>query len=146
VLTRFAGQAESLWDDALPVEVRELPEDPAAYRDAPRAGGELAIDPATVRELLGNPRIVLTPVQRADLQAGDIDPRLVATLAAIGRRHTVVITALQSDHYPGPTTRPAARWTSAPSTASDATAGAPARARNSCANSRRSRGRCVRPS
>jgi hypothetical protein len=54
-----------------------------------------------VRVLLGNPRIVLTPVQRADLQAGGIDPRLVATLAAIGRRHTVVITALQSDHYPG---------------------------------------------
>jgi hypothetical protein len=30
VLTRFAGQAESLWDDAFPVEVRELPEDLAA--------------------------------------------------------------------------------------------------------------------
>jgi len=30
VLTRFAGRAESLWDDALPVEVRELPEDLAA--------------------------------------------------------------------------------------------------------------------
>jgi transposase, IS5 family len=27
VLTLLAGQAESLWDDALPVEVRELPED-----------------------------------------------------------------------------------------------------------------------
>jgi IS5 family transposase len=27
VLTLFAGQAESLWDEALPVEVRELPED-----------------------------------------------------------------------------------------------------------------------
>jgi transposase, IS5 family len=30
VLTLFAGQAESLWDEALPVEVRELPEDLAA--------------------------------------------------------------------------------------------------------------------
>jgi transposase, IS5 family len=30
VLTLLAGQAESLWDDALPVEVRELPEDLAA--------------------------------------------------------------------------------------------------------------------
>ena len=29
-MTLFAGQAESLWDDALPVEVRELPEDLAA--------------------------------------------------------------------------------------------------------------------
>jgi hypothetical protein len=46
----------------------------ATYRGAPRAGGDLAIDPAKVRELLGNPRIVLTPVQRADLQAGGIDP------------------------------------------------------------------------
>jgi hypothetical protein len=73
----------------------------ATYRGAPRAGVELAIDPATARELLGNPRVVLTPVQRADLQAGGIDPRLIATLAAIGRRRTVVITALQSDHYPG---------------------------------------------
>jgi hypothetical protein len=30
VLTLVAGQAESLWDEALPVEVRELPEDLAA--------------------------------------------------------------------------------------------------------------------
>ena len=30
MLTLFAGQAESLWDEALPVEVRELPEDLAA--------------------------------------------------------------------------------------------------------------------
>jgi hypothetical protein len=44
---------------------------------------------------------VLTPVQRADLMAGGIDARLVTTLAAIGRRHSVIITALQSDHYPG---------------------------------------------
>jgi hypothetical protein len=54
-----------------------------------------------VRELLANLRVVLTPVQRADLLAGRIDPRLVTTLAAIGRRHSVVITALASDHYPG---------------------------------------------
>ena len=43
---------------------------------------------------------MLTPVQRVDLLAGRIDPRLVTTLAAIGRRHSVVITALASDHYP----------------------------------------------
>src|SRR5271166_300367 len=30
MLTLSAGQAESLWDEALPVEVRELPEDLAA--------------------------------------------------------------------------------------------------------------------
>jgi Transglycosylase SLT domain len=72
----------------------------AVYRGAPRSGA-LPVDPATVRELLRNPRILLTPLQRADLLAGGIDPRLVATLTAIGRRHSVVITALQSDHYPG---------------------------------------------
>ena len=30
MLTLSAGQAECLWDEALPVEVRELPEDLAA--------------------------------------------------------------------------------------------------------------------
>jgi transposase, IS5 family len=30
VLTLAAGQAESLWDEALPIEVRELPDDLAA--------------------------------------------------------------------------------------------------------------------
>jgi hypothetical protein len=73
----------------------------AVYRGAPRPGAGLTVDAATVGELLRNPRIVLTPVQRTDLLAGGIDPRLVATLAAIGRRHTVVVTALRSDHYPG---------------------------------------------
>jgi hypothetical protein len=66
-----------------------------------RSGAGLSFDPATVRQVLRNPRIMLTPVQRVDLLAGGIDPRLVTTLAAIGRRHSVVITALQSDHYPG---------------------------------------------
>jgi hypothetical protein len=72
----------------------------AAYRGAPR-GGELAIDPAALRDVVGNPRIQLTPIQRADLFAGGIDPRLISTLAWIGRRHTVVLTALRADHYPG---------------------------------------------
>jgi hypothetical protein len=71
----------------------------AEYRGAAR--GALPVDPATVRELLGNPRIVLTPLQRTDVLAGGIDPRLIATLTAIGRRHSVIVTALQSDHYPG---------------------------------------------
>jgi len=54
-----------------------------------------------VRELLANPRLVLTPGQRADLRSGGIDARLVATLAWIGQRHSVIITALRHDHYPG---------------------------------------------
>jgi hypothetical protein len=73
-----------------------------AYRGA--ATGPAASSPAdtaSVRELLANPRIVLTPGQRADLRAGGIDSRLLSTLAWIGQRHTVVITALRADHYPG---------------------------------------------
>ena len=41
---------------------------------------------------------MLTPLQRADLRGGLIDPRLVSALAAIARRHTIVVTALRSDH------------------------------------------------
>ena len=37
----------------------------------------------------------------ADLRSGGIDSRLLATLGWIGRRHTVIITALRHDHYPG---------------------------------------------
>jgi hypothetical protein len=73
-----------------------------AYRGALRGGGPaLALDPQALQAVLGNPRVVLTPVQRADLRAGGIDPRVVSTLGWIGRRHRVVITSLQTDHYPG---------------------------------------------
>jgi transposase, IS5 family len=47
VLTLLAEQAESLWDDALPVGVRELPEDLAAL-DRLLAGPEL-LEPITAR-------------------------------------------------------------------------------------------------
>ncbi len=74
----------------------------AVYRGALRGDAPtLTIDPGTLREILGNPRIVLTPIQQADLRAGGIDPRLASTLAWIGRRHSVVITALRADHHPG---------------------------------------------
>ena len=33
--------------------------------------------------------------------AGGIDARLLATLAWIGERHTIIVTALRRDHYPG---------------------------------------------
>jgi hypothetical protein len=71
------------------------------YRGALRGGGAPVIDAATLREILGNPRIALTPIQRADLRAGGFDPRLVATLAWIGGRHSIVVTALRADHKPG---------------------------------------------
>ena len=73
----------------------------AVYRGALRGGGDAAIDPATLHSILANPRIVLTPIQQADLRAGGIDSRLISTLAWIGRHHGVVITALRADHHPG---------------------------------------------
>jgi hypothetical protein len=69
----------------------------AAYRGA-AIGGPLPQLTATVGEVLRDPHIVLTPIQRADLRGGLIDPRLVSALAAIARSHSVVITALRSDH------------------------------------------------
>ena len=51
-----------------------------------------------VGEVLRDPRIVLTPIQRTDLHGRLIDPRVVSALAAIAREHTIVVTALRSDH------------------------------------------------
>jgi hypothetical protein len=73
----------------------------AQYRGARQGGPDPTIDPATLLSVLTNPRIVLTPIQRADFRAGGIDPRLISTLAWIGRHHSVVVTALRVDHYPG---------------------------------------------
>lgn len=53
---------------------------------------------ASVRELLANPRITLTALQRSDLESGAIDPRVVSILAWIGERHSITVTALKSDH------------------------------------------------
>jgi hypothetical protein len=118
----------------------------AAFRGAPHAGRGLAIDAATVRELLRNPRIILTAVQQADLRAGTIDPRLVSTLAAIGRRHSVIITALQSDHRPG-TNHEAGRAIDIGAVDGEICEGpVPADARSSCASSPGSTGRCAPPS
>jgi len=74
-----------------------------AYRGAATnpAGTGRPAENATVRELLANRRLVLTDGQRVDLRAGGIDARLLATLSWIAERHTVVITALRRDHYPG---------------------------------------------
>lgn len=75
----------------------------AMYRGAVPGGGGSGpgIDVPALRSILENPRIVLTPIQQADLRASGIDPRLISTLAWIGRHHTVVITALRADHRPG---------------------------------------------
>ena len=52
MLTLAAGQAESLWDEALPIEVRELPE-----------------DLARLDELLGDPALLAPIAERWDLAA-----------------------------------------------------------------------------
>ena len=95
---------------------------PPARAGSPRRAGDAS------RELLANPRIVLTPGQRADLRAGGIDPRLLVD----ARRGSAAATPSSSPRCAptttrAPTTRPAARWTSAPSTARSAAAPAPAR-------------------
>jgi len=59
------------------------------------------IESASVREVLGNPRIGLSPGQRRDLSSGGIDERVIAVLAWIGRRHTFIVTSLRRDHAPG---------------------------------------------
>jgi hypothetical protein len=72
-----------------------------AYRGAATRTAGSPADTATVRELLADRRLVFTAGQRADLRAGGIDARLLATLAWMAERHTVVITSLRHDHYPG---------------------------------------------
>src|SRR5918992_2204727 len=52
--------------------VAEVLAQAADYRGSPHPGSELLIDAASVRELLRNPRIVLTPIQGTDLLAGGI--------------------------------------------------------------------------
>ena len=71
----------------------------AEYRGSPTAGGDTpGLDSGVLSDVLDNPRITLTPVQQSDLRSGAIDSRLIARLAWIGRQHSVVITALKSDH------------------------------------------------
>lgn len=53
---------------------------------------------AAARDLLRNPRVVLTPNARADLQNGMVDQRLVSLLAWIAERHTITITVFKTGH------------------------------------------------
>src|SRR5262245_15256518 len=71
-----------------------------AYRAAaPLAtGGDVTPPSVTVPAILHDPRITLTALQRTDIRSGTLDPRVLAVLAQIGEAHSVVITALRSDH------------------------------------------------
>lgn len=53
---------------------------------------------ATAGTVLGNPNVILTPGQRADIQSGGIDARVLSTLAFAGSRHRITVTALRRDH------------------------------------------------
>jgi hypothetical protein len=70
------------------------------YRGAPTAatGDQPALDSGALHDVLTGSRVTLTPIQRTDLRTGQIDPRVIATLAWIGRRHTIIVTAMKSDH------------------------------------------------
>ena len=79
--------------------VRDVFELAASYRSAAAAAPLELADPAVaVAGVLDNPRIQLTGVQRVDLASGLIDPRPAVLLASIGRTHSLVVTALRSDH------------------------------------------------
>lgn len=49
-------------------------------------------------EVLDNARVVLTAIHRSDVRSGVLDPRVLATMVDVGRRHSIVVTALKSDH------------------------------------------------
>lgn len=53
---------------------------------------------AAARDLLRNPRVVLTPNARADLEAGIVDQRLVSLLVWVAERHTISITVFKTGH------------------------------------------------
>ncbi|MPZ74317.1 MAG: hypothetical protein GEU74_14015, partial [Nitriliruptorales bacterium] len=67
---------------------------------------------ANVQALLTNPRLVLSPRVRGDLESGLIDDRVVAVLAGLAQRHTVGVSVLRSGHskYVAGTSRVSNHW------------------------------------
>jgi hypothetical protein len=53
---------------------------------------------AGTADLLNNPRVVLTPRARGDLEAGIVDARLVSLLAWISERHAIGISVFKTGH------------------------------------------------
>jgi hypothetical protein len=70
------------------------PLDPAEFGVVGRGGPP---SPETLA-LLGNPRVAFNAVGVADLQAGRIDPRIVAVLTKLAEAHTLTVGAMCSDH------------------------------------------------
>lgn len=57
-----------------------------------------ALSLASASTLLTDPRLDLSPQARADLRAGLVDPRLVATIKALLTRHRLSISVLRTGH------------------------------------------------
>ncbi|MGH3238515.1 MAG: hypothetical protein ACRDOH_35715, partial [Streptosporangiaceae bacterium] len=70
----------------------------AAYQAARRA--DLAARISAGSQLLRNPRIQFTAPEATQLQAGEVDSRLLATLAALASQHSFWVTAF-GDTSPG---------------------------------------------
>jgi secretion/DNA translocation related TadE-like protein len=66
--------------------------DPGQARRLPTGGS------ASVRALLRNPRLELTPNARADLAAGVLDDRLVRLLSALLREHRLAVSVVRTGH------------------------------------------------
>ena len=75
--------------DAYVSEVLELA---ARYGVAPVYVG------ADPQALLDHPNVTMGPLQRADLEAGLIDPQLIAILLSLAQNHTFHISSLQTGH------------------------------------------------
>src|SRR3954451_10418381 len=67
------------------------------YRGQATQGG-VPVRASSVQAFLSTPRVQLTASQVSDLRSGQIDPRVVSILAWMGRQHSIIVTALRSDH------------------------------------------------
>jgi hypothetical protein len=69
------------------------------HRPPPPTGVGIPADAdATEQDVLDSPGLFFTPTQRADLQRGGFDHRLLSVLAWMGASHRITITALRADH------------------------------------------------
>ena len=91
VRSQFGGRLASVYapgilasfgSGSLRIDVRAVaPDGAAAYQAA--LAGDLAARRVVGRELLGNPQLRVSPAARAALRAGQVNPRLLTTLAVL---------------------------------------------------------------
>jgi hypothetical protein len=108
VRSQFGGRLASVYapgilaafgSGGLRIDVRAVaPDGAAAYRAALAA--DLVARREAARLLLGNPRLRVSPAARAELRAGQVDPRLLTMLAALAATGPVQVTAF-GDSGPG---------------------------------------------